>query len=146
MKTQKTFAPKAQPKAEKKWHLVNAENQVLGRLSSKIAVLLRGKNKATYAPNVDMGDYVVVINAEKVKLTGNKESQKEYFSHSGYLGHLKRKSIAQVRVTQPKRIIEECVAGMIPHNRLKKFILRKLYIYAGDKHPHGGQKLIEFKI
>jgi large subunit ribosomal protein L13 len=137
----KTYTPKAQTKAEKKWYIVDADGKTLGHLATQIAVILRGKNKTTFAPHVDMGDYVVVINAAKIKLTGNKEEQKEYIHHTGYLGHLKRKSIADVRKINPTRILEQAIAGMIPHNRLKNFILEKLKIYAGPEHPHAGQKL-----
>jgi len=139
--TFKTHTPKAQPKNERKWYLVDAEGKTLGRLATKIAVLLRGKNKPIFTPHLDMGDYVVVINADKVRLTGNKEAQKEYIHHTGYLGHLRRKPIAHIRATNPTRILEEAVAGMIPRNRLKKFILRKFKVYTGTEHPHGGQKL-----
>jgi large subunit ribosomal protein L13 len=137
----KTYTPKAQTKSEKKWYIVDADGKTLGHLATKIAVVLRGKNKPSFAPHVDMGDYVVVINAEKIKLTGNKEDQKEYIHHTGYLGHLKRKSIADVRKNNPTRILEQAIAGMIPHNRLQKFILEKLKVYAGSEHPHAGQKL-----
>jgi len=137
----KTFTPKAQNKSDKKWFLIDAEDKTLGHLASKIAVILRGKNKATFAPHLDMGDYVVVINAEKIKLTGNKEKQKEYIHHTGYLGHLRRKSLILVRKTHPCRILYQAVAGMIPRNRLKKYVLEKLKIYPGSEHPHSGQKL-----
>lgn len=137
----KTHTPKVQSKAEKKWYLVDAEGKTLGRMATEIAVILRGKNKATFTPHLDMGDYVVVINAEKVKLTGRKEEQKEYIHHTGYLGHLRRYPIATIRQKNPVRIIEEAVAGMIPGNKLKKFILSKLKVYAGSEHPHGGQSL-----
>lgn len=137
----KTYTPKMETKADKKWYLVDAEGKTLGRLATKIAVILRGKNKTTFAPHVDMGDYVVVINADKIKLTGNKESQKEYIHHTGYLGHIRRKPIATVREKNPTRILKEAVAGMIPRNRLKKLVLGKLKIYAGGEHPHAGQNL-----
>ncbi len=141
MKIVKTTTPKAPAKEDRKWYLVDADGKTLGRLSTEIAVLLRGKNKPTFAPHLDMGDYVVVINAEKVHLSGNKEEQKEYIHHTGYIGHLKRRPISRVRATNPTRILNESVAGMIPRNRLKKFILAKLKVYAGSEHPHGGQKL-----
>jgi len=137
----KTYTPKAQTKSEKKWYIVDAEGKTLGHLATQVAVVLRGKNKTTFAPHVDMGDYVVVINAAKIKLTGKKEEQKEYIHHTGYLGHLKRKSIADVRKTNPTKILQQAIAGMIPHNRLHDFILDKLKIYAGSEHPHAGQKL-----
>jgi large subunit ribosomal protein L13 len=139
--TSKTYTPKAQTKAEKKWYIVDADGKTLGHLASKIAVILRGKNKTTFVPHIDMGDYVVVINAAKVKLTGKKEEQKEYIHHTGYLGHIRRKSIADVRKIDPTRILGQAIAGMIPPNRLRKFVLEKLKIYAGTEHPHAGQKL-----
>src|SRR5512136_2059859 len=101
----KTFTPKAQNKSEKKWYLVDAQDKTLGHLSSAIAVILRGKNKTTFVPHVDMGDYVVVINAEKIKVTGRKEDQKEYIHHTGYLGHIRRKPLSMLRKTYPSRIL-----------------------------------------
>ena len=140
--TQKTFTPKKQSKDDKKWYVVDATDKVLGRIATEIAVVLRGKNKPTFAPHMDMGDYVIVINCEKVRLTGNKEAQKEYIHHTGYIGHLRRKPYATVKEKNPKRIITEAVAGMIPRNRLKKHIIAKLHVYAGAEHPHGGQNPI----
>ena len=137
----KTHTPKIQVKADKKWYLVDAEDKTLGRLATKIAVVLRGKNKPSFTPHLDMGDYVVVVNADKIRLTGQKEKQKEYIHHTGYLGHLRRKPIKDIRATNPTRILSSAVAGMIPRNRLKKIILNKLKVYAGTEHPHGGQKL-----
>lgn len=137
----KTYTPKAEVKAAKKWFLVDAQDQTLGHLATKIAVILRGKNKTSFTPHMDMGDYVVVINADKIKVTGNKEDKKEYIHHTGYLGHLKRTSLSVVRKTYPTRILYQAVAGMIPRNRLRKFVLEKIKIYAGAEHPHAGQKL-----
>ena len=142
----KTYTPKAQSKEEKKWYLIDAEGKTLGRLATQIAVILRGKNKPSFAPHLDMGDYVVVINAEKVRLTGRKDEQREYIHHTGYLGHLRRKPISEVRKSNPSRILSDAVAGMIPGNRLKKFILKKLKVYAGTEHPHTGQKLENLSI
>ncbi len=139
--TFKTYTPKVESRSDKKWYLVDADGKTLGRLATEIAVILRGKNKPVFTPHLDMGDYVVVINAEKVKLTGKKEEQKEYIHHTGYIGHLRRKPIATVRKLNPTKILNEAVAGMIPRNRLKKFILKKLNVYAGPEHPHVGQKL-----
>ncbi len=144
--TQKTFTPKVQSKSDKKWYIVDATDKVVGRIATEIAVVLRGKNKPSFAPHMDMGDYVVVINAEKVRLTGKKESQKEYISHSGYLGHLKRVPYATIKEKHPKRILTEAVAGMIPKNRLKKHIMAKLHVYAGEEHKHSGQNPITLKI
>ena len=137
----RTHIPKVQAKAEKKWYLVDAEDKTLGRIATEIAVILRGKGKPTFTPHMDMGDYVVVVNAEKVRLTGRKEEQKEYIHHTGYLGHLRRTPLAKVRAENPTRILTEAVAGMIPRNRLKKFILKRLKVYSGPDHKHAGQKL-----
>lgn len=142
----KTFTPKAPAKDERKWFVVDATDKVVGRLATEIAVILRGKNKSTFTPHLDMGDYVVIINAEKIRLTGNKEAQKEYIHHTGYLGHLRRKSFARIQKENPARILKEAIAGMIPRNKLKKFILAKLYIYAGSEHPHGGQNPIALEL
>lgn len=144
--TQKTFTPKVQSKADKKWYIVDATDKVVGRIATEIAVILRGKNKPVFTPHMDMGDYVVVINCDKVRLTGKKESQKEYIHHTGYIGHLRRVPYAKVMEKNPKRILTEAVAGMIPRNRLKKFIMAKLHVYAGEEHPHGGQSPITLKI
>lgn len=142
----KTFTPKAPAKDDRKWYLVDATDKVVGRLATEIAVVLRGKNKPNFTPHLDMGDYVIVINAEKIRLTGNKEDQKEYIHHTGYLGHLRKKSFKKVQELNPKRILDEAVSGMIPHNRLKKFVLDKLKIYAGSEHPHSGQNPIKLNI
>lgn len=139
MKTNKTHTPKSLLKSDRKWYLVDATDKVLGRIATEIAVILRGKNKTDFSPHVDIGENVIIINADKVRLTGRKEEQKEYIHHTGYLGHLRRKPIAAVRKNDPTRILEEAIAGMIPRNKLKKFILEKLYVYAGENHPHGGQ-------
>jgi len=144
--TQKTFTPKAPDKADRTWYLIDATDKVVGRIATEIAVILRGKNKATFTPHLDMGDYVIVINADKVKLTGKKESQKEYITHSCYIGHLKRVPYAKVMTENPTRIIKEAIAGMIPRNKLKKFIMAKLYVYAGDQHPHGGQNPVTLNV
>lgn len=137
--TQKTFTPKAQTKADKKWYIVDATDKVVGRLATEIAVVLRGKNKPSFAHHMDMGDYVIVINCDKVRLTGNKESQKEYIHHTGYLGHLRRKPFATVKEKNPKRILTEAVSGMLPKNRLRRHVMEKLHLYVGSEHPHAGQ-------
>jgi large subunit ribosomal protein L13 len=142
----KTFTPKSPAKSDRKWYLIDATDKILGHLATEVAVLLRGKEKPNFTPHLDMGDYVVIINAEKIKLTGNKTGQKEYIHHSGYLGHIKRESFERVMEKNPKRILEEAIAGMIPRNRLKKFVLAKLNIYAGTEHPHAGQNPIELKL
>jgi large subunit ribosomal protein L13 len=143
---QKTFTPKTQAKSDKKWYIVDATDKVLGRLATEIAVVLRGKNKPSFTAHMDMGDYIVVVNCDKIRLTGNKETQKEYIHHTGYLGHLKRKPFATLKEKQPKRILTEAVSGMVPKNRLKKFIMAKLHVYSGEKHPHEGQNPITLNI
>lgn len=142
----RTFIPKVPTSADRKWFVVDAEGKTLGHIATKIADTLRGKNNATYTPHIDMGDYVVVINAEKVALTGNKEEQKEHIHHTHYWGHLRRAPISRVRATHPTRIIEQAVAGMIHDNRLKAFIIKRLKVYAGAEHPHVEKKLIPLSI
>jgi len=144
--TQKTFTPKAPVKADRKWYIIDATDKIVGRLATEIAVILRGKNKATFTPHLDMGDYVVVINADKVRLSGNKESQKEYITHSGYIGHIKKTPYAKVMAENPTRILKEAVFGMIPHNKLKKFIVAKLHVYAGGEHLHAGQNPVTLNV
>jgi len=142
----KTFHPKLEEmRAERQWYLVDAEGQVLGKLATKVANVLRGKNKPTWHPSIDCGDYVVIINAEKVVVTGQKEENKEYIHHTKYPGGLRTKNLAKMRKEHPTRIIEHAVAGMIDRNRLKKHILSKLKIYAGTEHPHDAQKLTPLK-
>ena len=125
---------------EKNWHLVDAEDKVLGRLAVKIANILSGKNKAQYSPNADLGDFVVVVNAEKVKVTGNKYTQKNYYHHTGYPGGLKTKSFEKMQEDSPEKIIEKAVKGMLPKNKLANQIIKKLKVYSGSVHPHIGQQ------
>ncbi len=131
---------------EKNWHLVDAEDKVLGRLAVKIAAILSGKNKAQYSPNADLGDFVVVVNAEKVKVTGNKFSQKNYYHHTGYPGGLKTKSFEKMQEDSPEKIIEKAVKGMLPKNKLANQIIKKLKVYSGSVHPHIGQQPKELSI
>ena len=131
---------------EKNWHLVDAEDKVLGRLAVKIATILSGKNKAQYSPNADLGDFVVVVNAEKVKVTGNKFSQKNYYYHTGYPGGLKTKSFEKMQEDSPEKIIEKAVKGMLPKNKLANQIIKKLKVYSGSVHPHIGQQPKELSI
>jgi large subunit ribosomal protein L13 len=131
----KTHAVKAS-EIERKWYVVDAEGQILGRLASDVAQILRGKHKPIYSPHLDTGDYVVVINAERIKVTGSKESQKNYYRHSGYPGALKTRALKDVRAKFPERIIERAVKGMLPHNALGHHMYRKLRVYAGPTHPH----------
>jgi large subunit ribosomal protein L13 len=131
----KTYAVKASD-IQRNWYVVDADGQVLGRLASEIARVLRGKHKPIYTPHLDTGDFVVVVNAEKVRVTGAKESDKFYYRHSGYPGGLRAESVAQVRARFPERLIERAVKGMLPHNALGRQIYRKLKVYAGPNHPH----------
>lgn len=134
----KTYS--ARPKdINKKWYLIDAEGQILGRLATRIADLLRGKNKTIYTPHMDTGDFVVVVNAEKVVVTGKKAQQKEYQRYSGYPGGLKKIPYSQMLKRHPERIIEHAVRGMVPHNRLGRVIVKKLKVYAGPEHPHAAQ-------
>ena len=131
---------------KKNWHLVDAEDKVLGRLAVKIATILSGKNKAQYSPNADLGDFVVVVNAEKVKVTGNKFSQKNYYHHTGYPGGLKTKSFEKMQEDSPEKIIEKAVKGMLPKNKLANQIIKKLKDYSGSVHTHIGQQPKELSI
>lgn len=135
----KTFHPKPE-ELEKRWYLIDAQGQVLGRLASKIATLLRGKHKPTFAPNVDSGDFVVVINAEKVVLTGKKLKTKVYYRHSGYPGGLKATTPEKLLREHPERVLQMAVKGMLPKNKLGDALLKKLKIYAGPDHPHHAQR------
>lgn len=131
---------------EREWLLVDATDMVLGRLASEIATILKGKRKPQYTPHVDTGDFVVVINAEKVRLTGNKLNAKAHFHHSGYPGGLKETSIARVLEKHPERVIEHAVKGMLPKNTLGRAMGRKLKVYAGPEHKHEAQKPREIKL
>lgn len=126
--------------AERKWYVVNAENQVTGRLCAQIASMLRGKTKPSYTPHADTGDYVIVINAEKVRFTGKKWEQKEYKDHSHHPGGLHVATASEVLEKYPERIIERAVKGMLPKNKLGRAMAKKLFIYAGSEHPHQAQK------
>ena len=125
---------------ERKWYVVDAEGQTVGRLAAEVAKVLRGKNKPTFTPHVDTGDYVIVINAEKVKFTGKKLTDKTYFRHSGYQGGTTFMSAGLMLEKFPERVIEHAVKGMLPHNRLGAKMYRKLSVYAGSEHPHAAQK------
>jgi len=125
---------------ERQWHVIDAENQVLGRIASKAAMILMGKHKPTYTPFMDTGDHVVIVNADKVHLTGRKEEQKMYRRHSGYPGGFVETSAKKMRATRPIKLIEEAISGMLPKTKLGKQMYRKLKVYAGDRHPHQAQK------
>jgi len=125
---------------EQKWYVVDAEGKTLGRLSSQIAAILRGKHKPQYSPSVDVGDYVVVVNAEKVRVTGRKMQQKRYYRHSGYPGGLTEITLADQLERHPTRVLKAAVRGMLPRNRLGRKMLKKLKVYAGSEHPHEAQQ------
>lgn len=138
MKHQKTWT--ATPSnIERKWYVVDAEGMVLGRLASQVAAILRGKNKPTFTPHFDTGDYVIVINADKVVLTGNKEDQKEYKRYSGYTGGQKITKFKDMKAKYPERIVEHAIVGMLPHNKLGRAMAKKLRVYAGSEHGHEAQ-------
>ncbi len=142
----KTFVPKIMNGADRKWYLIDAKDKVLGKIAVEITNILRGKNKTIFTPHLDLGDYVVVINAEKVKLTGeNKLRDKKYYSHSGYLGNLKTTSAEEMMEKNPTRILELAIKGMIPRNKLRKDVLERLKIFVGEEHEHKAQtpKIVE---
>lgn len=135
----KTHLPKVNLD-QRKWHVINADGAVLGRLAAQVANILRGKDKPVYTPHLDAGDFVVVINAEKVVVTGKKETNKKFMTYSGWKGGEKYTSVAQIRERQPERLITHAVRGMVPKNRLGRVLMTKLKVYRGDKHPHAAQK------
>jgi large subunit ribosomal protein L13 len=135
----KTFSAKAN-EVDRKWWLIDAKDQVLGRVAVKAATLLRGKEKAIFTPHVDTGDFVIVINADKVRVSGKKEEQKSFMSFSGYVGGHKSENVQARRVRHPELLVERAVRGMIPHNRLGRAVYRKLKVYKGDSHPHSAQQ------
>jgi large subunit ribosomal protein L13 len=139
MNKNKTYSAKAS-EVEQKWYLIDAEGKILGRLATRIADILRGKNKPIFTPHVDTGDFVIVINAEKVAVSGAKSEKKEYQRYTGFAGGLKRFTYPQVLASHPERIIEHAVRGMIPHHRLGRQIMLKLKVYAGPQHPHAAQQ------
>jgi large subunit ribosomal protein L13 len=135
----KTFMPSATT-VEKKWYVVDATDMTLGRLASNVANVLRGKNKPIYTPNIDTGDYVIVINAEKIKVSGKKLDQKMYWHHTEYVGHHKEFSLRQMLQDHPERVVEHAVKGMLPKGSLGREMYGKLHVYAGSEHPHAAQK------
>ena len=134
----KTYSTKAAD-IKREWHVIDASGKVLGRLATQVAGLLMGKHKPIFCRHLDVGDYVVVINAERVRVTGNKEKQKLYYHHSGYPGGLKSITLERVMQTHPTRVIEHAVKGMLPHTRLGASMMKRLRIFAGDEHPYQGQ-------
>jgi large subunit ribosomal protein L13 len=135
----KTFSAKAN-EVQRQWWLIDANNQVLGNVAVKAANLLRGKEKPIFTPHVDTGDFVIVINAEKVRVTGKKEESKTYMSFSGYVGGHKSENVRARRLRHPELLIERAIRGMIPHNRLGRAVYRKLKVYRGESHPHAAQQ------
>ncbi len=135
----RTFLPKVDMK-KRKWHVIDANGAVLGRLAAQIANILRGKDKPVFTPHMDAGDFVVVVNAEKVVVTGKKETNKRYMSYSGWKGGERYRSVAEVRASQPEKLITHAVKGMIPKNRLGRVLLTKLKVYRGSEHPHSAQQ------
>ena len=127
-------------KIERKWYVVDAEGQTLGRLSSEIAKVLRGKNKPVFTPHIDTGDYVIVVNAEKIKVTGKKMEQKIYYNHSDYVGGMKETTLKEMMDKKPERVIELAVKGMLPKGPLGRTMIKKLHVYAGPEHNHAAQK------
>ena len=123
----------------RKWYIVDAEGKTLGRLAVEVAKVLRGKHKPTFTPHCDTGDHVIIVNAEKVALTGKKLTQKTYFRHSGYIGGTTFTTAGNMLATQPEKVLEHAIKGMLPHNRLGSAIYRKLYVYTGSEHPHAAQ-------
>lgn len=127
-------------KVERKWYVVDATGHTLGRLSSEVAKVLRGKNKAIFTPHIDTGDYVIIINADKVKVTGRKLEQKIYYSHSDYVGGMKEVTLKEMMAKKPEKVVELAVKGMLPKGPLGRSMLTKLHVYAGAEHPHAAQK------
>ena len=135
----KTFMQKKET-VERKWYVIDAENLPLGRVATKAATLLRGKHKVTFTPHIDCGDYVIIVNADKVKLTGNKLDQKMYYNHSGYPGGLRERNAKTMIENYPVEMVERAVKGMLPHNRLGRAAAKKLFVYAGPEHKQAAQK------
>ncbi len=135
----RTYSPKPDD-IQREWFVVDAKDQTLGRLATQVATLLRGKHKPIYAPHADVGDFVIVINADKIRVTGDKLDQKVYYRHSGYPGGIKSRTLRELLNRYPDRVIRLAVRGMLPKNRLGRATIKKLKIYAGDKHPHQAQQ------
>ncbi|GGK77783.1 50S ribosomal protein L13 [Sphaerisporangium melleum] len=141
----RTFTPKATD-VERQWYVIDATDVVLGRLATQVATLLRGKHKPIFAPHVDTGDFVIIINADKVALTGNKLEQKKAYRHSGYPGGLRSVSYSELLEKRPDRAVEKAVKGMLPKNSLGRKMVKKLKVYAGSEHPHTAQRPVPFEI
>ena len=141
----RTYSPKP-GEIDRTWHVIDATDVVLGRLATHVATLLRGKHKPTFAPHIDTGDFVIVINADKVVLTGNKKQQKNEYRHSGFPGGLTTTSYSELMESNPRRVVEKAVKGMLPHNKLGRQQIKKLKVYAGPVHPHAAQSPQPFQI
>ncbi|MEW6749532.1 MAG: 50S ribosomal protein L13 [Candidatus Latescibacterota bacterium] len=135
----KTYTPRA-AEIERQWYVVDASDKILGRLASQVAQLLRGKGKPAFTPHADMGDHVIVINAQKVRVTGNKAQQKVYYRHTGYPGGIRSTTYEELMRKHPERIVQKAVWGMLPHNTLGRHIFKKLRVYAGPEHRHAAQQ------
>lgn len=131
---------------ERNWYVIDATDLTLGRLSTKVASMLRGKHKPTYTPHIDCGDFVIILNADKVNLTGRKLDQKMYYNHSGYPGGLRERTARTMKEKYPVEMVERAVKGMLPHNRLGRQMYTKLFVYASGEHPHAAQKPVEMKM
>lgn len=140
----KTFSAKPR-EVERKWYVIDAEGKTLGRLASTIANILRGKNKPTFTPNIDTGDFVIVVNASKIKITGKKDTDKIYYHHTGYPSGLRSISYKDMMIQHPTRALEKAVKGMLPHNTLGDEQFQKLKVYEGSEHPHQAQQPVEYK-
>ena len=127
---------------ERKWYIVDATDLVLGRMATDVAVVLKGKHKPTFTPHIDGGDYVIIVNAEKIALTGSKWSKKMYYRHSGYAGGLKTRTATEMLAKQPQKIVEQAVRGMLPKGKLGDDMYRRLYVYVGSEHPHAAQQTV----
>ena len=141
----KTFMQKKE-NIERKWYVIDASGLALGRVATKAATILRGKHKVTYTPHVDCGDYVIIVNASQVVLTGNKLNDKMYYNHSGYPGGLRERNAKTMIENYPEEMVERAIKGMLPHNRLGRQMAKKLFVYAGSEHKHEAQKPIEMKV
>lgn len=147
MKTFTASTPSTRPQdVQHDWYVIDAENKTLGRLATEVARRLRGKHKPEYTPHVDTGDYIVVVNAEKVAVTGNKMADKMYYRHTGYIGNLKSTNLADLLAKHPERVIEIAVKGMLPKNPLGRAMYRKLKVYAGGEHPHTAQQPVALEL
>jgi large subunit ribosomal protein L13 len=144
MRTCKTYSPKP-GEVQRKWHKVDAEGEILGRLATVVATKLRGKDKPEFAPHIDTGDFVVVVNADKIRVTGKKLDDKSYYRHSGYPGGIRQTKLRDLLQKRPERVVQEAVKGMLPKNRLGRAMLKKLKVYSGPEHPHQAQTPVDLE-